>query len=209
MEYQDTASSFDHKFTFCETELGAIKAGLKTKLYVEDGELCVRQAKWKALLDGLCSAFDIPAVGLEFQSGPEAAKPGFGGYCSSSKTITIGSRFSLVTLLHFFAVALLDAKREDADFIQMIRNTGFMDPQELAAAFSLSLFREAAPKMYEAAKLSGKLMFFQQMEAAGHERSERGSAFEAEEDPEPAPRKRVDIDPENRPGWKDDGKNDD
>jgi hypothetical protein len=209
MEYQDTASSFDRKFTFTDQEVGAVQAGLKTGLYNEGEDLVTRQAKWKALVTGLSSAFGIPEVGLEFHSGGTAGETGYGSYCPDSKVITVGSRFSLVTLLHFFTVALLHAKQEDPVFVAMIQGAGFGSGGEIAAAFALSLFREAAPIMYQKAKDGGKLMFFQQMEAhrSAPQPDGRSTSFEEDEAPEVRPKIKADIDPENR--IRDDGRHDD
>lgn len=198
MEYQDTASSLDRKFTFSESELAAVRTALKTKLYDSSESTEVRQAKWKALLSALCTAFDIEVVGLEFEKGGDADKPGYGTYCPDSKVITIGSRYSLVTLLHFFSIALLHAKQTDPEFVAMMQSAGFQAGWEFGGAFSLSFFREAAPKMFEKAKLEGKLLIPEQMEAAGRQ-GERRPAPEDDERPEPRPGSTLpDIDPENR-----------
>jgi hypothetical protein len=197
MEYQDTASSMDRKFSFTEGEVGVIKSGLKTKLFVADEPRPARETKWKALLLSLCGEFSIPEVHLEFDA--TQAEPGWGKYCQASKTITMGARFSLTTLLHFFAVALMDARQGDAEFVAMIRGAEFHSPAEVAAAFSLSLFREAAPKMYEAAKLSGRIMFFQEPAVSGPRRAQPQQDDSIDDEPEPAPGSTVaDIDPENR-----------
>ena len=211
MEYQDTASSFDRKFTFTDAEIGAVRAGLKTGLYNSGEDLTVRQEKWRALVASLAEAFSLPPVSLEFEIGEKASQPGFGKYCPDSRTITLGTRFSLVTMLHFFTMAILHTKQEDPAFVAMIQGAGFGSGEEIAAAFSLSLFREAAPAMYQKAKDDGKLVFFQQMEQLRNARPTEGggnsTSFEEDEAPEAMPKIKADIDPENR--IRDDGRHDD
>lgn len=198
MEYQDTASSLERMFTFTEAELTPIRQALAGDLYNKEEPRTTRQVKWANLLTALCPVFGLSPLRLKFDL--LADKPGAGTYLPADKVIIIGKRYSLVTLFHYFFMAILDAKKDDAAFVSMIRNSG-KDLNTIMLGFAYSLFREASPERFEEAKRSGLLVHLKAREQAGHTTTRRAPEPEQEfeEEAEPSPGSmRPDIDPENR-----------
>ena len=147
MEYLDTASSPENAIAFTDEEIEIVKRALKSKLYRRDEPLEARLAKFQAMLTALSDSFQIPEVRLELSDGdwigweylPEANK-------------VVVARFSLVSVLDGFAQALLFHKNQG---LPPDATPRLAFP---VLAFGLSAFKQAAPIMFDAAKMSGRLV---------------------------------------------------
>ena len=177
MEILDTASSLENAISFADDEIAIVKRALKTKLYRRDESREVRQTKFQTMLTALSEKFGIPEVRLEMVDGdwigwtyqPEANK-------------ILAARYSLVSILDGFAEALLFAKNQGLAPGETPRLA--FNP----LAFGLSAFKQAAPRMFEEAKFSGRLV-------ATNVPYTDGGRLQSEPDND---RQVPDIDPENR-----------
>lgn len=148
MEILDTASSDENRIAFDDAETVIVKTALKTKLFARAEPKEVRVAKFKVMLDALAVKFEVPQ--LEFAV-LDNDLPGFGGFKPDGNVITINTRFSLTTTLFAFGVALYYHK-------PTLHGTQENPSQFNPWAFALSMFKQAAPVMFETAKNSGRLM---------------------------------------------------
>lgn len=178
MEILDTASSLENAISFADDEIVIVKRALKSKLYRRDENPEVRQAKFQTMLTALSEKFGIPEVRLEMVDGncvgwayqPEANK-------------ILAARYSLVSVLDGFAEALLFAKNQGVAPGEAPRLA--FNP----LAFGLSAFKQAAPRMFEEAKFSGRLV-------GTNVPYTDGGRLQLE--PDDDERQVPDIDPENR-----------
>jgi hypothetical protein len=197
MENLETASTAETCVGFDEDEVAVVKKALATKLYLKSEDLEVRKQKWQVLLTDLSEKFGVPEVQLHIveEGHKYSDRAGFGRYDPDMNTLVTNKRFSLTTLLSRFAVALRVAKGEEL---------AWLNPSK----FALSLFKAAAPEMFNLAKTSGRLMGTDQLFTDGgkisREDAERRAGMrEPEEytDDEPEGAEGdvgPDVDPENR-----------
>ena len=148
MEMLDTASSDENRIEFDAAETVIVKTALKTKLFNRAETKEVRQAKFKVMLDALATKFGVPQLAFVVADNDQ---PGYGGFNRETNTITINTRFSLTTTLFCFGMALYHHKPE-------LRGTEEAPSHFNPWAFALSMFKQSAPRMFDAAKNSGRLM---------------------------------------------------
>jgi hypothetical protein len=129
------------RIRFSDAEIAAVRKALKSKLFRADEADEVRLAKFQTMLDELGDLFSIPAPKLVKHGGDG---PGY-VYDADANAIHV-QRFSLVTVLDGFAHAL-QARTENGEV-----------SGEFVMAFGLSAFKAAAPRMFELARGSGRLM---------------------------------------------------
>ena len=148
MEILDTASSDENRIDFDAAEVVIVKTALKTKLFRRDEPKDVRVAKFKVMIDALATKFEVPQ--LEFVV-LDNDMPGFGGFNPEGNKIVINTRFSLTTTLYCFACALYHHK-------PALQGTQEAPSHFTPGGFALSMFKQAAPRMFENAKNAGRLM---------------------------------------------------
>ena len=126
------------RMTLPEGALAIVRAGLKTKLW--RGAPGERLEKLRALNRQLSEFYGVPACEVSVRStqmGPH--------YQPGANSIVL-DKVSVVSYLHEFGHHLLHCRRK---------------PQQevFPRTFSLSLFYQAAPRMFEAARQSGRLLY--------------------------------------------------
>lgn len=157
MEILDTASSLENTVSFSEAEVNVVKAALKTKLFVQTEPLEVRTAKFAALVTALAEAFGVPQLNLRVEAHQQ---PGYCGFDGETNSVLINQRFSLTNTLVSFALAMVHHKPElmprptSMEEAVALMGAGHFNP----LAFALSMFKEAAPRMFESAKMAGRLV---------------------------------------------------
>ena len=218
MEILDTASSLENTVSFSEAEVNVVKAALKTKLFVQTEPLEVRTAKFAALVTALAEAFGVPQLNLKVEAHQQ---PGYCGFDGETNSVLINQRFSLTNTLVGFAAAMVHHKPElmprptSMEEAGALMSAGHFNPM----AFALSMFKEAAPRMFESAKMAGRLVGTNveytdggRLTAERHAEQERiddegDDSVTDDNHPTPPPTQRpapraqnpaADIDPENR-----------
>lgn len=155
MEILDTASSPENGVHFSDAEIAVVKKALSTKLFrrsIDSHE--VRLAKFQVMITELSGAFEIPEVKLD--TGPVRA-PGYVEFKPESNTIVTEKFLSLVTTLFGFARALHYHKPAlRPDLMQIVAGVSQRDKLD-PLAFALSMFKQAAPRMFDDAKARGRL----------------------------------------------------
>jgi hypothetical protein len=213
MEILDTASSFENTISFSEAEVAVVKTALKTKLFVKTESVEIRAAKYKALVDGLCVAFGIAPLTLAVDPHKDF---GYHVWQPETNTLRINVRFSLTNTLAGFADALAYRKPELWQQAAAAEGTGASTFGTLQ--FALSMFKAAAPAMFEEAKRMGRLSGVSVPVAASSSEdlgddngdddsySDDDSGDDAPVDHRPVPPRSgsADIDPENRRGTDED-----
>lgn len=156
MEILDTASSPENGVHFTDAELLPVQTALKTKLFkrTEDSQEA-REAKFQVMYTALSEVFGIPEVKISTVQMP-ARCSGLAQFRPESNIVLTEKYLSLVTVLSGFARALAYHKPELAP--RYNEETGERVSAGLTPSnFSLSMFKEAAPEMFEAAKNNGRL----------------------------------------------------
>lgn len=148
MEILDTASSDENRIDFDAAELLIVKTALKTKLFNRAEPKEVRVAKFKTMLDALSTKFSVPQLELVVLDNDQ---PGFGGFNPEGNKVIINTRFSLTTTLYCFGCALYH-------HTPALQGTPEAPSHYTPGGFSLSMFKQAAPRMFELAKNAGRLM---------------------------------------------------
>lgn len=118
--------------------LTIVRAALKTKLW--QGSETAKLEKLRALNRALSAHYGVPACAVEVERTPIGPH-----YRPGTDRITL-DKVSLVSWAHEFGHHLLHCRREQQQ-------------EEFPRAFSLSLFFKAAPRMFEAARSSGRLLY--------------------------------------------------
>lgn len=136
------------RIQFTDAEVAIVKKALKTKLFKKDEEFTARVAKFQVMLNELAAEFGITAPTLTPHPMMVAiGMPGFqvGTDAQGAHHIVIG-RLSLTSIL-------------DGFYCVLHSNTDPTPPEEESVlAFGLSMFKQAAPNMFELARTSGRLM---------------------------------------------------
>lgn len=204
MEILDTASSLENTISFSEAEVVVVKAALKTKLFVQTEDVAVRTAKFAALVTALAEAFGVPQLNLVVEAHQQ---PGYCGFNGETNSVIINQRFSLTNTLVGFACAMVHHKPE-----LMPRPTSMEEAAALTGpgkfnpmSFALSMFKSAAPRMFETAKMAGRLVGTNVPYTDNGRLTEEARQAEQEsidddgDDNHPTtPPAQADIDPENR-----------
>jgi len=147
MQIMSSEGAYEDRIKFDEDEVAIVKKALHAKLFCRNEGLPVRTEKWQTLLNELADKFAIPAPKLDATLGE------IPGYSYEVETNTIHVQvgeirnFSLVSTLDGFAEALQH------------RTEGENVNPKFVIAFGLSMFKAAAPRMFEAAKAAGRLMY--------------------------------------------------
>jgi hypothetical protein len=156
MEILDTASSPENGVCFSDVEIAIVKKALHTKLFRRSLEsLEVRLPKFQTLVSELSEVFGIPEVRLT--TGP-VREVGYAKFKAESNTIETEQFLSLVTTLFGFALALHHHKPEMAPNILEMLSGVSQAGKLMPLAFALSAYKQAAPRMFEDAKLRGRLV---------------------------------------------------
>ncbi len=153
MEILDTASSPENMVHFTDAELAPVILALTTKLFRRTAETYeVRVAKFQTMITQLSEVFGIPEVRV---AGVVDRRMGYAEFEPGGNTIATEKHLSLVTVLHGFAVAVIYHKPELQGTVneETLERTGYLRPD----AFALSMFKQAAPQMFEEAKNRGRL----------------------------------------------------
>lgn len=154
MEIQDTASSPENMVHFTDVELAPVVRALTTKLFRRSSESYeVRVVKFQAMFTALSEVFGIPEVKVV---GVVERQMGYLDFEPGGNTVATEKHLSLVTCLHGFAMALLHHKpelRAQIDPATFEQTAPGLRPD----GFALSMFKQAAPQMFEEAKNRGRL----------------------------------------------------
>ena len=221
MEILDTASSLENTISFDAAEIGIVKVALKTKLFKRDESVEVRTAKFAALINALAEKFGVPQLALRVEEHEQA---GFAKFDPETNTVVINRRFSLTNTLCAFGSAMMHHKPElvgeaptDMAGLVALMGPGRFNPM----SFALSLFKQAAPIMFDSAKAAGRLTGTNvPYTDGGRMTAESSSEFLGNDDgehdddnvtdnnhpappqapraPRPTPPQSADVDPENR-----------
>ena len=156
MEILDTASSPENGVHFSDVEIAVVKKAIRTKLFHRSLETVeVRLPKFQALVSELSEVFGIPEVKLT--TGPVRAV-GYAKFNPESNTLETEQHLSLVTVLFGFAVALTHHKPELRPDLMTMLTGQSQAGQLMPLAFALSAYKQAAPRMFEDAKVRGRLV---------------------------------------------------
>lgn len=126
------------RMRFPDGALAVVRGALKTKLW--RGQPAERLEKLRALNSQLSEFYGVPACSVAVRNTPVGPH-----YVPGSNAIVL-DKVSLVSWAHEFAHHLLHCRRKPQQEI-------------FPRAFSLSLFFQAAPRMFEAARQSGRLLY--------------------------------------------------
>lgn len=191
MEINREASLLEETVKFAEDEIVIVKTALKTKLFRRDEPQEVRVGKFQVMLTALSDKFGIPEVRFERLEGDD-----IGAHFEPEGNKIVAQRYSLVSILMAFAVALMFHKNqglaEGAEPVLSVSPIGF----------GLSAFKQAAPVMFETAKNAGRLCCVSvpytdggRIQPDSDDGGDDGDDGDGDDD---GPSMRPDIDPENR-----------
>lgn len=121
--------------------LTIVRAALKTKMW--QGSEAEKLEKLLALNRALSVHYGVPTCTVSISQTP------IGPHYKPGADLIVLDKVSLVSYLHELGHHLLHHRRKPQQ-------------EEFPRAFSLSLFFKAAPRMFEAARSSGRLLFTEQ-----------------------------------------------
>lgn len=211
MQYNADAQIREDMVRLSDDEIQVVKDALKTKLFKRDEPDEVRLGKFQTLVTALCEKFQVPEVRLELNTEAEIAdRPGWLSYNGDENRLYINKRFSLATTLTGLGFALVHHKGSAG----MGELLGGLDRNRLLGfigGFGVSVFKQAAPKMFKAAKDAGKLMGYEESPYTDGGRLPVDNEFnprgeESNEGDDCDTHEAPDIDPENRTDDPDEGK---
>lgn len=133
-----TAQPYWLRLQFEPEVIAIVRGALKTKLW--SGSESEKLEKIRALCRELAAHYAMPAPEVVIKQTP------IGPHFIPSRRLVVLDKVSITSFFHEFAHVILDARGERQN-------------EEFPRAWSLGLFFRAAPRMFEAARRSGRLLF--------------------------------------------------
>lgn len=133
-----TAQPYWRRLQFEPEVVAIVRGALKTRLW--SGCPDERLEKIRALCRALSTHYAMPAPEVVVKQTP------LGPHFIPPRRLIVLDKISVTSFLHEFAHALLDAREEPQN-------------EEFPRAWSLGLFYTVAPRLFETARASGRLLF--------------------------------------------------
>lgn len=146
MKVVNLDGNLEDRIEFTDAEALVIRKAVKSKLFHKGDRIEERVMKFQTMLSELSKKFSVPRLRLMLHQGMMMRNtPGYG----YKDNIVVIGRFSLTSILSAFAMHL-HHHTENGELT--------VDDDDFLKAFSLSLFKQAVPRMFKRAKKKGRLV---------------------------------------------------